>query len=339
MSEPHSRVGSISRQHAASSAHSVLAPAYERRLIRVAHGIQFHPDQVYEEWRINPHLDSIISRYPNVEKVSNAEYRNHRQRVIFDIQETTDKAVFRRWLETPEAHVIYNGHARYGRGPCFGRMEDNDMLTEDWGEGTNRSTTGSFRIGYPFIPVPVSEIEEHGYTAHLLKESEGVPEADDCHPDLLPYRRSLQPRTPDQLHPGLARYLRGHQSGDRYLAYRSAGSWKVVHHAGWQNTASAPNDWGGTNIQCRVFCHFGCSTFHHNYPIVRRIAQWTREGNERYAYWTSHLAYSVTASRWVANLVTYNVENAFASWKPSLDHAVARTNRDVRAEGYSYRVI
>jgi hypothetical protein len=317
----------------------VLAPAYERRLIRVAYGIEFNQDQLPEGWGVNEHLDSLLSRYPNVEKISNSEYRNHRQRVIFDIQETRDKSVFRGWLETPELHVIYNGHARHGRGPCFGRITESAVHTEDWGEGTNRATTGAFRIGYPFIGIAVSEIEEHGYTAHLLKESEGVPEADDCHPELRRHRAALRPRTPDELHPGLARHLRGHQTGDRYLAYRSGGSWKVVHHAGWQNTVSTPNDWGATNVQCRVFCHFGCSTFRHNFPIVRRIAQWRREGNERYAYWTSDLAYAVTTSRWVASIVTYNVENAFASWQPSLDYAVTHTNRGVRAEGYSYRVI
>jgi hypothetical protein len=339
MSDPQSRVGSISRQHAASSAHSVIAPAYERRHIRLAHGIQFHQDQVEELWRVNPYLDSLLSRYPNVEKISNAEYRNHRQRVIFTIEETTDKSVFRRWLETPELHVIYNGHARYGRGPCFGRIEENAMETEDWGEGTNRSTTGAFRLGYPYIAVPASEIHEHGYTAHLLKESEGVPDAADCDPELRPHLRSLRPRTPDELHAGLTNLIRGHQAGDRYLAYRSGGSWKVVHHAGWQNTLSDPNDWGATNVQCRVFCHFGCSTFLHNYPVIRRLAGWTRDGNERYAYWTSTLAYAITYSRWVANLVTYDVENAFLPWADSLAHAVRRTNRDMRAEGFNYRVI
>lgn len=339
MSDPHARSGGISRQHAASNAHSVLAPTYERRLLRIAHGIQFHPDQFPADWGVNAHLDHVISRYPDVEKISDSEYRNHRQRVIFDIQETTDKAVFRGWLETPELHVIYNGHARHGRGPCFGRWTQAAPHTEEWGEGTNRSTTGAFRIGYPFIGIKAAEIEEHGYTAHLLKESEAIPEADDCHPDLRPFLRSLRPRTPDELRPGLAAHIRGNQTGDRYMAYRSEGVWKVIHYAGWQNTVSTPNDWGATNVQCRVFCHFGCSTFRHNYRIVRRIAQWTRDGNERYAYWTSHAAYAVTTSRWVANLVTYNVENAFQDWKPSLDHAVARTNRDIRAVGYDYRVI
>jgi len=209
----------ISRQHTASSAHSTLAPAYERRLIRVAHGVQFNPIQLPLGWGVNEHLDSLLPSHPNVVKVSDSEYRNNQQRVIFDIQETTDKIVFRRWLETPELHVIYSGHARHGRGPCFGFAARGAMHTEDWGEGSS-PTTGAFRLGFPFIGIALSEIEEHGYTAHLLKESEGVPDAEDCHPELRPYRRSLQPLTLD---PGLVPYLRGHQTGDRYLAYCVAG--------------------------------------------------------------------------------------------------------------------
>jgi len=330
----------ISRQHTGSAAHSVLSPVYERRLIRIAYGIEHHPDERPRDRDVNVRLDSLLGRYAHVEKISDNEYWNHRQRVIFDIQQTTDKSVFRRWLATPDLHVIYCGHARHGRGGCFGRLEETDKHTEDWGEGTRPDTTGLFRLGFPYIGIDVAEIEEHGYRAHLLKESEGVPDAEDCHPELRRFRGSLQPRTPDELHPGLANRLRGHQPGDRYMAFRMGAAWRVVHHAGWQNTLSAPHDWGATDVQCRVFCHFGCSTFLHNHPIVRRIAQWRRQGNERYAYWHIDPAWgNLTTSRWVANLVTYNVENAFASWEASLNQAVDRTNRDIRAAGHSYRVI
>jgi hypothetical protein len=330
----------ISRQHTGSTAHSTLAPAYERRLIRIAFGIQFHPNQMPEDWDVNQYLDSLLPYHPHVEKVSDAEYRNHRQRVIFDLAQTTSKAVFRSWLSTPELHVIYSGHARHGRGPCFGRVDENAMHTEDWGEGTNPATTGAFRLGFPYIGIAVSEIEEHGYTAHLLKEAEGVPDAEDCHPELRRFRRSLQPFTPDQLHPGLARRLRGHQPGDRYLAFRVGAERKVVHHGGWRNTLSAPNEWAATDVQCRSFCHFGCSTFLHNHPIVRKTAQWRQQGNERYAFWHIGPAYcNFTTSRWVANLITYNLENAFASWEPSLNHAVHRTNSQIRANGYRFQVI
>ena len=50
----------ISRQHTGSTAHSTLAPAYERRLIRVAHGVQFNPIQLPLGWGVNEHLDSLL---------------------------------------------------------------------------------------------------------------------------------------------------------------------------------------------------------------------------------------------------------------------------------------
>jgi hypothetical protein len=329
----------ISRQHTGSTSHSTLSPAYERRLIRIASGIEAHNHQIPEEWRLQPFLDSVLPSFPDVEKVSNSEYRNHRQRVIFQIDQTTDKSVFRRWLETPELHVIYYGHARMGRGPCFGTVTDARPTTEDWGEGTNRTTSGLFRMGFPYIGIAASEILEHGYTAHLLKESEPLPAPEDCHPQLRPYLRSLRPVTPDNIHARLAERIRGHQPTDRYLAYRAGREWKVIHHAGWQNTLSHPNEWAAVDVRCRVFCHLGCSSFIHNYPIIRHVANWRREGNERYAFWTSNSSYPPTMALWIANLITYNVENAFASWEPSLDFTVSRTNRQLRSHGYSYRMI
>ncbi|MCA2962335.1 MAG: hypothetical protein INH40_00355 [Acidobacteriaceae bacterium] len=329
----------ISRQHSASTSHSTLSPVYERRHICIAHGTERHPDQLPPEWLLNPYFDPLLPRFPHVEKVSDHEYRNHRQRVIFTIRETTDKSVFREWLATPELHVIYRGHARHGRGPCFGRATEEALKTQDWGEGTNSATTGIFRMGFPFIGIPVDEIIEHGYSAKLLEESEGPPPAADCHPNLRPYRRLLQPRTAQQIHPELPPLIRHHAPGRRYLAYPDGDAWNVVHHAGWRNTHSHPSEWGAVDVRCRVFCFFGCSSFRHNYPIVRKIARWRREGNERYAYWTTSPSRSVTPSRWIANLITYDVENAFAPWGPSLEYAVSRTNRDLRKEGYTFQLI
>jgi hypothetical protein len=339
MSSLPAHLPAISRQHTGSTSHSTLAPAYERRLIRIASGIEAHDDQIPAEWRLQPYLDSVLPHYPDVEKVSNSEYRNHRQRVIFDLRQTTDKSVFRQWLETPELHVIYDGHARMGRGPCFGRVEEGAIQTEDWGEGNNRTTSGLFRMGFPFIGIDAAEILEHGYTAHLLKESEPIPASADCHPQLRPYLRSLHLYTPDQLHDGLAARLRNHQPGDRYWAYHLGREVKVIHHAGWQNTTSHPHEWAAVNVRCRVFCHLGCSSFLHNFPIVRRQAGWRREGNDRYAYWTTASSYPPTLALWIAHLISYNVENAFASWEPSLADTVTRTNRQLRAHGYSYRMI
>lgn len=328
-----------SRQHAGSRTRTVLSPTYETREIWIAYGIQFHPDQLTPDFKVDAHLDSVVPEYPRVEKVSDTEYRNHDQRVIYRLRETVDKEEFRNWLMTPGVMVVYNGHARHGRGPCFGRLVEG-VPNEEWGEGTDRFSTGQFRIGFPFIGIDGGEIVEHGYTAHILKEGDELPAAEDCHPELRPHLDSLVARTPDQIHANLAARLRGHAPGDRYWTYRKVrgGPVFVVHRAGWQETASAPNDWGSTLVRCRAFCHFGCSTFRHNYPVVRQLAEWRREGNERYAFWTTELAYAVTTSRWVANVICYGEENAFASWEGVLRYAVERTNRDLRNEGYGYRV-
>lgn len=330
--------GGASRQFSGSTTHSTLSPVYEHRDIRVAHGMARHKDQLPDDWNFESYFANLLSRYPNVEKISDSEYRNHRQRVRFTIQETTDKSVFKQWLETPGLHVIYKGHARYGRGPCFGRGGDED-LSQSWGDGNPTSTTGTFRIGYPFVGAPAHEVVDHGYTAHLLKESAGRPSPEDCHPHLRPKRASLTARTLEAIDPGLVGLVAGHTAGDKYWTYTDSGSLHVVHVAGWQDSVNSPLDWGGTNVQCRVFCLFGCSSFIHNYPVVRRLANWRREGNERYAYWMTRPSRSLTYSRWLTHLITYDEENAFQSWRPSLAYAVERTNRDLRRMGEAFRVI
>lgn len=330
--------GGASRQYSGSSNHTTLSPVYEHRDIRLAHGMARHPDQLPADWDLNNYIAPLLSKFPNVEKVSDSEYRNHKQKVRFTIQNTTDKSVFKSWLETPGLHVIYRGHARYGRGPCFGRGVDTDK-SESWGDGSPTATTGTFRIGFPFIGVPAHETVDHGYTAHLVKESEGKPEKDDCHPKLRPFHGSLKALALEAIDPALVSLVSGHASGDKYWTYSSEGAVSVIHKAGWRSTVNAPLDWGSSDVKCRVFCLFGCSSFVHNHPVVRKLAEWKREDNERYAYWMTKPSRSVTVSRWLTNLITYDEENAFQSWRPSLIHAVKRTNQDLAKMGEAFRVI
>lgn len=327
-----------SRQHTGSTASTALSPVYEQREICLAYGAQAHPDQMRPAWAVDTYVSSLLGNYPNVERVSEFEYRNHRQRVIYLLRHTTNKNQFRIWLRTPGLHVIYSGHARNGRGPCFGRVDEEKG--EVWAEGSDWMSNGMFRMGFPFIGASAGEIVSHGYTAHILKEGDPMPPREDCHPELTPYMGRLELRPPEELAAGLSVHLRGHQTGDRYYCYRKAagGPWFIIHYAGWDETASSPFDWGSTDINCRVLCHFGCSTFVHNYPVMRRLADWRRSGNERYAYWTSATAVGVTHSRWVANLITYDRENAFASWEGSLESAMQRTNRDLRSGGWAFQL-
>ena len=73
-------------------------------------------------------------------------------------------------MKTPEFLVIYAGHARYGRGPCFSdpalhRYDSCPEPCENWGEGTDKARWGLFRWGYPYIAIPASELISYGYTA------------------------------------------------------------------------------------------------------------------------------------------------------------------------------
>lgn len=353
MSENDSNNGGVgaSRAPQGSNAFTALGPVYETRRLLIAYGIQFHKG---ESLRVTPQifLDEHLEHTEDIEKISDSEYINHLQGVRFTIEETTSKQQFIEWLKTPEAHVIYMGHARYGRGPCFGAhgldaTTKGLVLTNDWEEGTD-DASGIFRMGYPYIGVEASEVIEHGYTANPVKESEGRPARADCDPDLQGYLGSLRARTPEEIHDGLSKHLRGYQAGDRYWTFRSPRGLAIIHHAGWRNTLSSPADLGSihepdeishTKMQCRVFTHLGCTTFTHNYPVVRRIASWKRAGNERYAYWTSAPSAPHAIGPWVHAVISYNRWNAFDSWEASLDWAVRRANRSLRSAGARYYII
>src|SRR5262245_60902632 len=131
--------GASRAAHGASS-FTALSPVYEIRQLKIAYGIQFHPG---ESLPITPQmfLQQHLELSDDIEKVSDSEYINHFQRVRFTIEESTSKKQFIDWLKTPDLHVIYMGHARYGRGPCFGAhgIAPNGALvkSEDWEEGTD----------------------------------------------------------------------------------------------------------------------------------------------------------------------------------------------------------
>jgi hypothetical protein len=350
-----------------SEGFSSLSPFYETRELKIAYGIQFHPGEFGFYSPVTPlqYLNDSLELSEFLEKVSDNEYVNHLQGVRFTIEETTSKQTFIEWLKTPEVHVIYAGHARYGRGPCFGARgkailppqlwptnepEFELVKTEDWEEGTD-ADSGLFRMGYPYIGVEASEVIEHGFTANPVKESEGRPARADCDPDLRGHLSSLRARPPHRILEGLDLQLLNHQDGDKYWSYDTSKGRAIVHHAGWRNTISDSSDFGtlhdpddpdNTQILCRVFTHLGCSTFLHNCPVVRGIgmANWRHSDNERYAFWTSDTSAPLaTVGPWLHAIISYNWWNAYFPWGPSLDWAVQRANRTLRADGWRYRLI
>jgi len=105
----------------------------------------------------------------------------------------------------------------------------------------------------------------------------------------------------------------------------------VVLHAGWQGTATKPMELGKTNLKCRVFCHFGCSSYQHFRTILRHRKNWQKAGNtDKFAYFTTDIAYGITASFWLHRLLTYDKYNAFKPWEPSLEYARRRANADLK---------
>ncbi|HTS62660.1 MAG TPA: hypothetical protein VMH28_11595 [Candidatus Acidoferrales bacterium] len=332
--------------------HTTLSPAYETRQLKIAYGLQFHPDESLD-CTPQKYLDDHLELSASLEKISASEYLNHKQGVRYTIEETISKQKFMEWLQTPGLHVIYMGHARYGRGPCFGAhgLNPNDRSHlqpgEDWELGTD-ADSGIFRMGYPFLGVPVSELIDHGYTADAMKESEGRPARSDCDPYLRHYLTSLRPMAPNEMRDKLAAQFRDYQDGDRYWTYKTNEGICIIHRAGWRDTLSKSSDLGTlqdpknpkkTKMTCRVFTHLGCTSWVHNYAVVRWIANWKQSGNERYAHWTDNYSYKPHAiGPWVHAVISYNQHNAFKSWGPSLKWALKRANQAIRRAGANYQL-
>ncbi len=289
-------------------------------------------------------------------------YENAPQGVSFDLKFVTKKSEFVQYLTTPDAHVVYAGHARYGRGPCFG---DTAAPGEEWeeGTGTHPNDTGIFRLGFPFLAVPISEIYEHRYTANLVSSSVKL-KPKDCTHELRAYLPGVRAATLDKIdrltarkairqnhmpcdkcsgpEHSLASHALAASPDDKFWYYVESDEGlaqpHIVLHAGWQNTTSAPDDLDAQLPECRVFCHFGCSTGPLNQPVLRRLANWTREGDNHYAYFTTRIATNITVVFWLQHLLSYGKFNAFMPWKPSIDYAFVHTNKDLAAGHWGFQI-
>lgn len=345
--QPSTPTGGASRRRQASSTYTTIGPQYETRRITVALGLEAHNDRLSQDYRIPSGLQRLLPDI-TINSDSSASYTSRAQRVNFIITVVTDKTQYKQALETAGIHVVYMGHARYGRGPCFG---DDPSPGEQWGNGTN--TTGMWRMGYPYLAVPVSEILSHQYTVDPVLADGSRPTRRDCHPDVRGRYGRLRAFTLDQLAPAqppqsrspLADYVINSAllPDATYWGYDTPYHGRrtrfIVLNAGWENTATDPMDLNATDLQCRVFCHFGCSTFKHNYRILRFRKQWQRTNTDRFAYWTTNPSGQQTTVYWLYHLLNYRRRNAFQSWRPSLRYALGRTNNSLRRLGLRYRLI
>jgi hypothetical protein len=319
---------------------SVVAAPFEKRRILVAQGIEFNNKDVDDEdvipdGSLKTRMDDAGLPLVITSPGKSATFRSAKQGVDFMIKVINTKSELKAALEDAEKlHVIYDGHSRFGRGCCFGT---NTAPGEDWENGSNPKINGLFRSGFPYVAVPVSDIKHHGYTADLVPVSETL-KLSQCEPDLrnAVTLKSVRPHTLKDVDAAVHGQLRINKKAidpaDRFWAFRWPGEgFSVVLHAGWEKTASAPLDLGETNITCRVFCHFGCSSLQHYHEILRNRKSWKKVGDtDKFAYFTGGLSYAFTASHWLFHLLNYDVYNAFQPWEPSLEYARKKANLDIK---------
>lgn len=333
-----------------------LALKVETRTIILAQGIQFNnldmlkwpydmvPDgfttgfaKRHEKWPRSMRKRPPLSIAPTADGF---EYTSAAQGVKFDVKIVSSKSDFRRGLLTCGVHVIYAGHSRYGRGACFGPLP---RPGEDWENGALPSETGLFRMGFPFVGIPVSDVIRHGYTVDLVAAALPV-SAWNSEPDLRQHLGDLTSMPAEKIHPLLPKFASNKDPKENWLCYRAnehgTMAYHVVVHAGWTNTVSAPSDLGATDLKCRVFCHFGCDSAKHFRPIVQNKAfkGWRKKNDERHSFFTTAIADAVTPVYWLYHLFTYPKPNAFQDWGPSLEYAVQNVNDDLIRDGKIFQI-
>lgn len=265
-----------------------------------------------------------------------AIFKSVKQGVKFTIDVSNSRIDFQKALEhdgkpgTKELeywHVVYDGHSRYGRGACFSPSDDPGENWENSGD-PKKGPTGLFRMGYPFVGIPVAEIVHHGYSTNVVSVKIDAPKKD------REYKGSMYPRTLEELKRETADFLnyaldhdaieplemseddvidvlnniddldkRLHlvgdtaplstigpllKSDDRFWSYKTNEGPLVLLDAGWQNTLAKPMDLGATSLKCRVFAHLGCKSFVHYRAILRFQKGWKKQGA------TDRLAYFTT---------------------------------------------
>jgi hypothetical protein len=317
-------------------------------------------------WKSYPWCPQTLYNRPalalDIKSSTQFEYLSTAQNVRYIVERVLTKNRFKQALETPDVHVIYAGHARYGRGPCFGT---NNAPGEDWENGTRPNVTGLFRMGFPYIGIPGHEVSEHEYTVDLVSADVKL-EAKYCEPQLAQHLSNLKALTLDEIDKirqanavsraavkaphlfsghkplggwgGLAKHKDPKKTYWIYNSYESGvNEIHLVIHAGWQNTASKPMDLDATKIDCRVFCHFGCSTYVHNQRVVRKFKGWEKNGDAGFAYFTTDLSHGFLSVYWLYHLFTYDKPNQL--WEPSLSYAFKKTNADLSADKEVFRII
>jgi hypothetical protein len=297
-----------------SGVRSIFRP-YETRRIVIGVGVQFHESELTREPSEFQYLEEHIGSDFRVQSNRNeAEFVNYDQEVRYQLEIVHRKSEFKAALESTDPIVIYAGHSRYGRGACFDQYGGSVTEHGDHWEHGADIDEGMYRLGYPLISIPLEDIEHHQYQFAPIPGE-----------DAPPSRSSRHPR---QYHPGVRGRLRrieltadlhnlvlpAHRSpSHKYWGVnRGRRGTHLLLRAGWETTLNTPMDLGATNIRCKTFCHFGCSSKLHFWRIVRKhpYKAWYRSAprNERLAYFTTASA-DHRSIYWVRHLLTNSRPN------------------------------
>lgn len=351
------------------------------RVIRYAQGIDMHPGDHHfsydfpavvmdrDRGRYATELPAGLASLPFLDLQPNNPdamvhtYRDPGSGVTFELHRTFDKAVFREWLRDPEALVIYAGHCRHGRGPCFGPGRTAPGEDFQNGDGTH---SGLFRMGFQFIGIPALELIEYGYTADLYY-FDGVPTAatpvprldpDECAPPLRDRLGTLRwvsldvalrearglPFLPQHAVPintewGLASPPAA-LNGRWALGYRHTShgvrQWHFVHVAGWMGTnmANFQMDLGESRPRCRMFVFIGCRSSPLIGPIFRDTHRlnWQEHNDRNIAWFLSETGFIFIGYYFFHHLVTAPLSVLNGSWHDWSRYAVDRANATARLD-------
>ena len=275
-----------------------------------------------------------------------ARYVNQNQQVIYEIRIVQRRREYKTALETEGLIVIYSGHSRYGRGAVFAQYDGRaPKHGNHWGSGAAENPDeGIFRLGYPYVAIPFSDIEHHQYMfAPAPVEGDALPGRRirhpwSYHPECSGRRRRIT--LPEELRQYVM--LTNRSTSHQYWGVRRSGEDHLFLHAGWQNTVADPLDLGATNLRCRTFCHFGCSSRIHYWNIVRKQEY---KGYQRANPPTQGLAYFTSAPStkkslyWLVYLLAYDQpNNTPGHFYESHEYAKQTANARLRTERAGFRI-
>ena len=267
-----------------------------------------------------------------------AEYMSNAQSVQYKFRLVNTQADFKKALETQGLIVVYDGHARYGRGPCFDQYSGASSESgNQWEEGTH-DNNGIFRMGFPFVPVELEDMEHHQYAFRPIPVESPKPPSENQHP-FSRHPEARRTLVPIQVKQVIADHVKqGYTSpSGQYWGYGS----HLVLNAGWDGTARPKYNLDDVDLQCRTFCHFGCSSRVHCWELIRRAEYkaWSRPRppTDRLAYFTTATSDWRTAY-WIFYLLSYNRPNSATHFFDSHEYAVRRGNQRLAAEGAGFQL-